>query len=298
VRVAVGAILCLLPFRPLAAHGLHAVAPDAVWRSWNIDPNVLVPLILALWGYGRGVRHLWSRAGRGHGVANAHTLSFTLGTTALLIALVSPLDRLGETLLSAHMAQHGLLVAVAPPLLLLGRPGAVWAWALPPRWRGPLLGSALWRRLARWLQVVSRPLPAAALHGAALWLWHAPAAFDAAVANHAVHALEHVSFLGTALVFWHSVLGARSGRRAAAALGASFATLLHGGLLGALVTLAPYPLYGWYRGRTEPWGLSALEDQQLAGLVMWVPMGATYLAACLLLAGRFVALRAERAGEQ
>jgi len=85
-----------------------------------------------------------------------------------------------------------------------------------------------------------------------------------------------------------------SGRHVGPAVGATFATLMHGGLLGALITMAPQPLYAWYRGRTELWGLSALEDQQLAGLLMWVPMGLIYLAASLVLASRLVADR--RAG--
>ena len=87
---------------------------------------------------------------------------------------------------------------------------------------------------------------------------------------------------GTALLFWRAVLIAWSGRRLGPAVGATFATLMHGGLLGALITMAPRPLYAWYRGRTEVWSLNALEDQQLAGLLMWVPMGIIYMAASLL----------------
>jgi putative membrane protein len=93
------------------------------------------------------------------------------------------------------------------------------------------------------------------------------------------------AFFGTALLFWRSVLAAPVGP----ALAGGFATLIHGGLLGALITLAPYPLYRWYHGRTEPWGWTPLEDQQLAGLLMWVLMGVIYFAACLLLASRLLA---------
>ena len=215
----------------------------------------------------------------------------------LFVALVSPLDPLGETLLSAHMAQHALLVAVAPPLLLLGKPGIVFAWAVPALRRREFLGSTIWRSLTQLGNALSRPLPAALLHGAALWAWHAPAAFNAALASYWIHAIEHSAFFGTALLFWRAILDGRSSRRAGPALGASFATLMHGGLLGALITLAPYPLYVWYHGRTELWGLSALEDQQLAGLLMWVPMGIVYLAACMVLASRLVATEEGRLGE-
>jgi hypothetical protein len=178
--------------------------------------------------------------------------------------------------------------AAVPPLLLFGKPGVVFAWALPGNWRRNFLSSKSWRCLTGLGETLSRPSAAAVLHGLALWLWHAPAPFNAAVASYTVHALEHSAFLGTALLFWRAILDGRSSRRAGPALGASFATLIHSALLGALITMAPYPLYSWYRGGAEVWGLSALEDQQLAGLLMWVPMGIVYLAACLVLASRLV----------
>ncbi|WP_226986105.1 cytochrome c oxidase assembly protein [Ramlibacter tataouinensis] len=268
--------------------------PDTLWHAWSFDPVVLVPLLLAVWLYGRGLRQLWTSAGWGRGVALSHVVAFAFGTAALFVALVSPLDVLGEELLSAHMAQHALLVTAAPVLLLLGKPGAVLAWALPAESRKRFLRSHPWRALAALIGALSRPLPSAFLHGLALWGWHAPRAFDAAVASYGVHMLEHACFFGTALLFWKAILDAHSRRRAAAALGAAFATLVHGGLLGALLTTAPFPLYAWYLDRTAPWGLNALEDQQLAGLIMWVPMGIVYLGACLALASRLLASRNDK----
>jgi putative membrane protein len=282
-------VLMIAPPAALHAHGLTAVSPETLWSSWTVEPAVLLPLLLTVWLYGQGVRRLWSRAGTRRGIRYVNALAFAFGTTTLLVALVSPLDALGETLLSAHMAQHGLLVTAAPLLLVFGRPGVAFAWALPDGARRNLLGSPLWRSLAGLGNALSRPLPAATLHGLALWLWHAPAAFDAAVASHAIHAFEHVSFFGTAILFWRAILSAHGDRRASSALGASFATLVHGGLLGALITLAPYPLYIWYSGRTGLWGLSPIEDQQIAGVLMWVPMGVVYLGACIALASRLVA---------
>jgi putative membrane protein len=292
VRVAAAVCFVIWPVGPAIAHGPDVATRDTLWRSWNVDPLVWGPLLVALTLYGYGVRRLWERAGGGRGVTYADAAAFTIGAAVLTVTLVSPLDALGGTLLSAHMAQHALLVAVAPPLLLLGRPGVVFAWGLPGRWRW-LLSSRTWRRITGVMEALSRPLPAAMLHGLALWVWHAPAVFDAAAARNAVHALEHGCFFGTALLFWRAVLIAWSGRHVGAAVGATFATLMHGGLLGALITMAPQPLYVWYRDRTQVWGLSALEDQQLAGLLMWVPMGTIYLAASLVLASRLVADRRE-----
>jgi putative membrane protein len=287
--VAVPALLLLaLSAGPTSAHGPVAVQPEALWVSWSFDPWVLIPLAVAHWLYGRGVLRLWAQAGQGRGVSRANVLSFAAGEVALVVALVSPLDALGGTLLTAHMAQHALLVAVAPPLLLLGRPGAAFAWALPGRRRKRLLASTAWRWAARLGRALARPLPAAALHGLALWLWHAPALFEAALEYPWLHTLEHVTFFGTALLFWRAVLDAGPLRRMGPALGAALATLVHGGLLAALITMAPHPFYAWYGGRSLLWGLDALEDQQLGGLLMWVPMGMVYLGACLGLAWRLV----------
>jgi putative membrane protein len=284
------------------AHGPDPVPLDALWRAWSFDPLVLGLLVAACWGYGHGVRRLWARAGRWRGIGRMHVLSFVSGLAVVIICLVSPLDGLGSTLLSAHMAQHGLLVTAAPLLLLLGKPGVAFAWALPAGWSRGGIAAVTWRPLARLGRWLSGPFPAATLHGLALWLWHAPGLFDAALEREWLHTLEHASFFGTALLFWQAILDPRSGERIGWALAAAFATLMHGGLLGGLVTMAPRPLYGWYAGRTEPWGLTALEDQQLAGLLMWVPMGIVYFGACLMLAARLVmpadrSLRSEGMGQ-
>jgi putative membrane protein len=273
---------------PAMAHGPDPMLPDALWRAWNVDPLVMGLLLVANWGYARGVRRLWARAGLWRGIRRRYMAAFVLGLTVVVIALVSPLDRLGGTLLLAHMMQHGLLVTAAPLLLLLGKPGVAFAWALPAGWSRGGLAAATWWPLARAGLWLSRPFPAAALHGLALWFWHAPALFDAAVEREWLHTLEHASFFGTALLFWRAILDARSGERIGLALAAAFATLMHGGLLGGLITMALRPLYGSYLGRAELWGLTALEDQQLAGLLMWVPMGVVYFGACLWLASRLV----------
>lgn len=134
-----------------------------------------------------------------------------------------------------------------------------------------------------------RPLPACALHGAALWLWHAPAPFEAALRNEAVHVFEHVTFFATAMLFWQSLAASlRSTVTVPAGIAAGFLTLVHGGFLGALITFSPTLLYPWYQRGPEHWGLSSLADQQLAGLVMWVPAGFIYLLACLILAARLL----------
>lgn len=272
---------------PISAHVGALVTPDTLWSTWSLEPVVLLTLASTSWLYGRGTRRVWARAGRGRGLSVASVVSFVAGQAIVAVALVSPLDSLGGTLLSAHMAQHGLLAGIAPPLLLMGRPGVAFAWGLSP-FGTTQACMPLWRSLNRVERVFSATAVATIVHGVAIWVWHAPALFGAAVTNDWVHAAQHASFFVPSLLLWHALFDRRSLHHAAAAAAAAFATFMHTGLLGALVTLAPAPLYTVYVGRTESWGFSALADQQLAGLLMWVPLGLPYLAVGLFLGSRFL----------
>ena len=272
------------------AHGL-APPPADLWTAWTADPYVLLPLFLAHWLYGRGFFRLWRRAGRiPVALSKRHVAAFVSGEIVLLVALVSPLEALTGLLLSAHMTQHLLLLTLAPLLLLAGRPHIAFAWALPRSWVDAMVLGDGWQ-LPRWLvNAASRPFPATMLHGAALWIWHAPAAFDAALRSPALHWLEHAMFLGTALFFWHSIIHtARSTATTAAATLAVVITLIHSGFLGALLTFAPRPIYETYVSTLPAFGMAALEDQQLAGLLMWVPTALVYIVAAILLASRLLA---------
>ena len=274
------------------------LAPTELWRHWNTDLWLLGPVLLSVSLYTLGVSRLWRHAGLERGISAVRVAAFVSGAFALVIALISPLDALGETLLSAHMVQHGLLIAVAPPLILLGLPGVAFAWALPTEVSWRLTRSSSVRAAVRSLSWMLNPLVAAAIHGVAVWIWHVPAIFDAALASSSLHMFEHFSFLATALLFWQSLLLAnRSVSMAVAGVAAAFATMLHGGFLGALITFAPHTLFVWYVGRTSSWGLNPLEDQQLAGLIMWVPLGIVYFGASLALAARLVPPSREEPGQ-
>lgn len=217
-------------------------------------------LAVALALYGLGLRNLWRKGGIGRGICLFHALYFFLGWLVVALALFSPLHHYAERLLWVHMVQHEALMVIAAPLLVLGRPLEAWSWAL--------------RRGARIPRFFSDPLFAWALHAASLWLWHAPAFFEAAVGSPWLHLAQHASFFLPAALFWWAVLGRDA--RPLAALLALFTTMLHTGALGALMTFAQAP---WYAGTT-------LEDQQLAGLVMWVPAGLAYPLAALILVSR------------
>ena len=277
---------------PLAA-GAHA--PDAaqhvpsVW-AWNLEPWLLALLALSAIGYAIGLRRLWSHAGHARGVSAAQAWAFAIGWLSLVAALVSPLDPLGGRLFSAHMVQHELLMVVSAPLLVLGRPLAAWTWALAPEQRrvvGRLFQRKGWASL--W-STLTDPLVAWALHALALWGWHIPAAFDAALENEWLHIAQHVSFLGTALFFWWAVLGHDQRGRYGPGHSTAylFTTMLHTGALGALLSLAPTPWYAPYIPHTAALGFDPVEDQQLGGLVMWVPAGLAYVIAALAVLGRML----------
>jgi putative membrane protein len=273
---------------PISAHVPGIVTPDAVWSAWSLEPLVLVTLAVTSLVYARGVRRLWSSAaGHARGVSRASAWWFASGQGLLVVALISPLDALGGTLLSAHMAQHGILAGLAPPLLVLGTPGVAFAWGVSgvPAIRRL---APVWRALGALARAFSTPMRATVLHGLTMWVWHAPMLFGAAVAHEWVHALQHLSFFIPAILFWRALLGEHSAAHAAGAAIAAFVTFMHTGLLGGLITMAPEPLYPVYAGRTGSWGLTALADQHLAGLLMWVPLGLPYVVAGLQLASRLV----------
>jgi cytochrome c oxidase assembly factor CtaG len=272
-----------------AAHDVEGAHAAHVTLRWSFEPWVLACLVASVAAYGMGLARLWRHAGRGRGVSPRQVACFMGGWLCLVAALVSPLDALGSSLFSAHMVQHELMMVVAAPLLVLGRPLAAWAWALPPGRRvavGRFFRHPAWRRPWRF---VTGTLAACVLHAAALWLWHVPAAFDAALSSNAVHAAQHASFLFSALLYWWTVLGHMQRQAQGAALASLFVTLLHTSALGALLALSSQPWYASYAGPAQAAGWDALEDQQLGGFVMWVPAGLAYLVAALAMAARWIA---------
>src|SRR5690606_3995771 len=131
----------------------------------------------------------------------------------LFLALATPLDPLGGSLFSAHMVQHELLMLLAAPLLVLGAPMVAFLWALPRAWRRPLGRWARRRSVRAAWHAIPHPLVAWGLHAAAIWIWHAPRLYEATLTSDLIHALQHLSFFGTALLFWWPVLHPNPHRR-------------------------------------------------------------------------------------
>jgi cytochrome c oxidase assembly factor CtaG len=252
--------------------------------AWEWEPWLILTLIVAAGMYRRGVRRLWLQSGQGRGLRRWEVASFWGGWWTLVVALVSPLHPWGRVLFSAHMTQHELLMVAAAPLLVLGRPMVAFLFALPRQ------DARQVSRVARnhWVKTIWRlltePLTAWAIHAVALWFWHVPRFFQATLTHELVHDIQHLSFFGSALLFWWALIHGRAGVRGfGVAVLYLFTTMAHTGALGALITLADTPVYPAYDATTSAWSLSPLEDQQLGGVIMWVPAGLVYVVAALAL---------------
>jgi cytochrome c oxidase assembly factor CtaG len=235
--------------------------------GWDWEPSILIgtALIIGLYLYAIGPfaeRRGYERIPRGKAAA------FVLGVDIIFLALVSPLDTLGDKyLFSAHMVQHLLLTMAGPMLMVIGIP----EWFLRPIVRNKVLFAA-----ARFL---TYPAVAFVLFNGDFFLWHAPALYDATLINGSLHIFEHLTFIAFGILFWWPLLSP-SKDLPRLSLGGQVLYLFFGGmpsvLLGAGLTFAP-PLYAPYIAAPRVWGISAATDQQLGGLIMWVPVNISYI---------------------
>ncbi|HKR01701.1 MAG TPA: cytochrome c oxidase assembly protein [Pyrinomonadaceae bacterium] len=273
-----------ITFLRVSAHEGKPHTFNDLWYTWGRDPLIIVGLGLTAYAYWRGLRRVWRESARGRELRKSEAWAFGLGWLALFVALVSPLHPWGEVLFSAHMTQHEVLMLVAAPLLVLGRPLVPFLWALPARWRLIVGGFGKQKGVRRIWRTLTNPLAAWAIHAVALWMWHIPSLFQATLRSDFVHTLQHLSFLGSALLFWWALVHGRRGWMGyGAAVLYMFTTSVHSGVLGALITFARSAWYPAYANSTQSWGLTPLEDQQLGGLIMWVPAGLVYIIAGLAL---------------
>jgi putative membrane protein len=249
---------------------------------WDLGVLALLAVIGCLYVIG-GVR----LARRGGVHRGWERLAFGAGWFALVATALPPLDALAVQLFSAHMAQHELMMLVGAPLVIAGRPLPVLLGGLPERARRRAASVLQSRPLSGGWRVLSTPLVAWVLHGVVLWLWHVPVLYELAVREEGVHVAQHAMFVGTAALFWWGVLYGRYGRAGyGAAVFYVFTTVVHTGLLGAALAVSGAPYYPGYVSSSSHRGVDPLEDQQLAGLIMWIPAG---LVLTLLGIGLFAA---------
>lgn len=266
--------MLLLPaaFAHSAAQGVpphHGGAPG-LWLDWSFDPTFLLLLALAAL-YFRGLaRH--RRAGRAL-LPGWRPWLFALGVATFALALLSPIDALADLSFAWHMAQHMLLVLVAPPLFLLGAPFVPVVRGLPARFRRRVFVPLARQPGVRWFFInVTRPWVGLPLYVVTLWGWHHPLLYDGALHNAALHYLEHFCFVVSAVFFWWNVVSPhpfRSRLGYGPRMAYLFAAMLQNNALGALISFSTSALYA-YKAMGGFWSLTAEDDQLIGGLLMWL----------------------------
>ncbi|HWH56310.1 MAG TPA: cytochrome c oxidase assembly protein [Terriglobales bacterium] len=254
--------------------------------AWTWSAYITVPLFALALLYVLGLLRMRRR---GVQLRWFPILCFASGWLSLFLALDSPVHEISEQLFWVHMTQHEILMLISAPLLILSQPAAPLLFALPERWRVPVANIGKAKVIERSWLLVSAPVAAWLLHAAALWVWHAPKLFDATLESEWVHAAQHISFLGTALLFWWTLFHKHAGRLGyGGAILYVFTTAVHTSVLGALLTFAPHAWYAPYAQTAQLWGLTALQDQQIGGLIMWIPAGTLLTIVALVLLSKWM----------
>ena len=270
----------MLRFSPAGVNHAGGDAPPFL-EAWVWEPQLIIGLAIPLALYAFGWYRLQRRGPRGLILPAWRAWAFVGGVATLALALLSPISAYADVRFSMHMTQHLLLLMIAPPLLLLGAPLIPTLWALPGSARRSL-GQFLAPRhpLHRVFSALAHPFVAVGAYVATIAVWHIPRLYDVAQGQTLTHDVQHMMFLGVALLYWWPIVHPTGGRRQlsyALAIPYLLPPFVEGIVIGALVTLSSAPIYDTYQVSPDVWGLSTLEDQQLAGLIMWVPGGMMFL---------------------
>lgn len=258
---------------------LHAPVDAPLLLAWSFNPAIVAGLLTAGVGYYLALRRV-RMSGRGM-PPGWQVACFYGGLLSVALAILGPLDTFNQRLFFMHMLQHLVLMQVAAPLLLLGRPVQLVLRALPPRRSGPVIKSVLRRRWVRWgLTAISAPVVGSLLFNVNFAVWHLPLFYEAALYSDLVHELQHATFFGFALIFWWPIIDPVPRHHKLLpiwAMAALFVSMAFGIGVGAALTLANHVVYPFYLGVEQPWGLSAMVDQQIGGLIKWVGSGTIYM---------------------
>jgi cytochrome c oxidase assembly factor CtaG len=244
------------------------IGPDFWLTQWDLEPSILIGTVLAIGLYIYAMGPLRKRHFPDEPIMTGQTIAFLSGTLIMFLALVSPLDELGDSyLFSAHMVQHLCLTILGPPLLLLGTP----EWMVKPALQNKVIFNVA--------KVLTYPVVAFVLYNVDFWLWHAPPLYNATLENQTIHILEHLTFIFFGLLYWWPIFSP-SKDLPRLPFGGQILYLFVSGmpsvLLGAGLTFSP-PLYAPYIAAPRIWGISAATDQQLGGLIMWIPVSIFYI---------------------
>jgi putative membrane protein len=239
--------------------------------TWNFELSLILGIALLVVLYAWSATRYRSRHHGAQPLSRVQVVFFSLALLSLVVALVSPIDDLADhDLLSMHMVQHLLLTLVMPPLLLLSTPG----WMLRPLLNVPLALPIL-RRL-------TSPVAAFLVFNGVFCAWHVPALYELTLQNESVHIFEHLLFMATAFLAWMPIVSPLPELPRLpypAMVLYLFLQSVVPTVLGGLITFADDVLYPTYAHAPRVWGMSALEDQQWGGLIMWIPGAFVYLTA-------------------
>jgi cytochrome c oxidase assembly factor CtaG len=232
--------------------------------QWDWQPSIILGTLLVIALYVYAVGPLREKLHLADGISMRQVIAFVIGVNLIFLSLFSPLDELGDRyLFSAHMLQHLILTFVGPPLMLIGTPG----WLIQPLLRN--------RTILRIGKVLTNPYVAFTLFNLDFFLWHAPPLYDATLFNLNLHIFEHLTFIVLGLIFWWPILSPVEEGLPRLSMSGQVLYLFFGGmpmvLLGAGLTFSP-PLYTPYINAPRVWGISPATDQQLGGLIMWIPV--------------------------
>jgi putative membrane protein len=276
--------------RKLAYLALTATTPAYAWAhsepgresGWTWPPMVVMLMLLTVVLYVAGIVRMHRTTAR-LSIRWRSVAYFALGWISLLLALDSPIHEIGEQLFWVHMTQHEILMLVSAPLLVLSRPLVPFLYALSPSRRQLMADLGRTRLFRSAWRLISAPVSAWLISALGLWVWHAPWLFTLAIENDWIHAAQHATFFLTALLFWWPLVNGAPSMGYGGALIYVFTTAMHTSILGALLTFARAAWYPPYFKSAPLWNLTPLEDQQLGGLIMWIPAGTLLLAAFLIL---------------
>ena len=242
---------------------------DFSWTAWHGHPSVVIGLLVVTGAYLVWVGPLRRRLGVVEAVGAGRVTMFLSGILVLFVALVSPLHELGDDyLFSAHMVQHLLLTLVVPPLLLLGTPG----WLLRPLLLSP--------KVYRAARLVTLPVIAFILFNTVFVIWHVPALYDLALRERGIHILEHLMFIGAGVIVWWPILSPLPELPRASYMMQMLYLFVQPtvpSVLGAMITFSGKVLYEWYAEAPRLWDISPHTDQEIGGVIMWVPGGLAFL---------------------
>jgi len=265
---------------------------SVILLSWAWRPEIMLSLGLAAAVHLAGRRRLKQRGGA-RLVSPWCSVSYLGGLAVLWIALMSPIDVLSGQFFFMHMVQHLLLVMIAPPLLWLANPMPTMMWGLPAglrlevgRWLRP---DAPFRRMVRTLTAPGLVW----LYFVALLVgWHDATLYGLALESDLVHDLEHLTFFGSAMLFWWHVIGAaphiHKRLSTGVRIGYALSVVPANALTGIAIAFASKPIYTYYTTVARPGDMTVMEDQMLGGVLMWIPGSMMYIVAALILIARIV----------